>query len=413
MKHGRIILALMALVATLSISAAPALAAKPVDVIPKSNGFPSGEHFNLNIHGVADPENFGIPEPPYGASIFTSLYSDPEVPESIQYESGRRATVTELTVTDPVTQAFDGDAAVVQLPYEEQGYYVFARILATPQNGKTEEASNIILKPNTPVDLQNLVDDGFGGEMAVGLITKDDIYYAGEEQFFRFENTSAPAKGKSVARDITQLFLFSGWVIDDRLDLNDDGVIDQNDVPAILPEGAMDYDLVANGGNGDGILQIDEWLAYNAGLDTPMAWYFAQTWIFNIADLVITDQGLVNDGTKLLQIRFYPVDTTTFNAPGYIIVDKVTNPAGDTTEFQFTSDIAEPFTLADASVPLLIGPIPAGTYTVTEGAATGWSLTDIYIVDPDGGSSKTLPTATVDVDAGETVRLTFINTLQQ
>jgi hypothetical protein len=35
-------------------------------------------------------------------------------------------------------------------------------------------------------------------------------------------------------------------------------------------------------------------------------------WIFNIADLVVTEQGLVNDGTKLLQIRFYPKDRTTF-----------------------------------------------------------------------------------------------------
>ena len=32
----------------------------------------------------------------------------------------------------------------------------------------------------------------------------------------------------------------------------------------------------------------------------------------NIADLVITEQGLMNDGTKLMQIKFYPVDSTTF-----------------------------------------------------------------------------------------------------
>jgi hypothetical protein len=46
-----------------------------------------------------------------------------------------------------------------------------------------------------------------------------------------------------------------------------------------------------------------------------MAWYFApedNMWILNIADLVITEQGLVNDGTKLLQVRFYPVETTEF-----------------------------------------------------------------------------------------------------
>ena len=46
-----------------------------------------------------------------------------------------------------------------------------------------------------------------------------------------------------------------------------------------------------------------------------MAWYFSAAdnkWILNIADLVITEQGLVNDGAKLLQLRFYPVETTWF-----------------------------------------------------------------------------------------------------
>lgn len=47
--------------------------------------------------------------------------------------------------------------------------------------------------------------------------------------------------------------------------------------------------------------------------DNPtMAWFYDNEWILNIADLVITEQGLVNDGTKLLQVRFNPVDTTVF-----------------------------------------------------------------------------------------------------
>jgi hypothetical protein len=49
-----------------------------------------------------------------------------------------------------------------------------------------------------------------------------------------------------------------------------------------------------------------------AALESPMAWYFDAEWILNIADLVITEQGLQNDGTKLLQVRFYPVATTQF-----------------------------------------------------------------------------------------------------
>ena len=60
-----------------------------------------------------------------------------------------------------------------------------------------------------------------------------------------------------------------------------------------------------------------DWLGAMAALEQPLAWYFTEEeekWIMNIADLVITEQGLENDGTKLMQIRFYPVDTTTFTA---------------------------------------------------------------------------------------------------
>ena len=35
-------------------------------------------------------------------------------------------------------------------------------------------------------------------------------------------------------------------------------------------------------------------------------------WVFNIADLVVQGQTVTNDGARLLQIRFYPVATTTF-----------------------------------------------------------------------------------------------------
>jgi hypothetical protein len=59
---------------------------------------------------------------------------------------------------------------------------------------------------------------------------------------------------------------------------------------------------------------MDAWMAYwqNQAPGDQKAWYFDQEWVFNIADLVITEQGLVNDGTKLLQIRFYPRATTEF-----------------------------------------------------------------------------------------------------
>ena len=56
----------------------------------------------------------------------------------------------------------------------------------------------------------------------------------------------------------------------------------------------------------------EDWLTDMASLESLMAWYYDAEWILNIADLVITEQGLVNDGTKLLQVRFYPVDSTVF-----------------------------------------------------------------------------------------------------
>jgi len=322
-------------VVALVFGASIAMAAKPdgsnetKNVIAMSNGFPSGMHFNLNIHGKkADFD--GDPEPG-GKSVFILEYSliDGEsepIPEHIQYVSNKKASVYELTVLDPLAEYFDGDPAKVQLPYKvmvddtptpAEGYYVFARILGKPNNSSNDgDPSSIILYPNVVVeacndpgnedfgDLTNCPDDPL---LALGLIIKDAVYEATPEEFVRFDPaTTSKGKGKSKAVDITPLFTYAGWVVDARLDTSGpegvpDGVIDEYDVPS-------DY-------TGDSIINADDiepWLNAMAALDPPMAWYFEGEWILNIADLVITEQGLVNDGTKLLQVRFYPVDTTEF-----------------------------------------------------------------------------------------------------
>ncbi|MGD8822763.1 MAG: hypothetical protein PVG63_06645, partial [Anaerolineales bacterium] len=53
-----------------------------------------------------------------------------------------------------------------------------------------------------------------------------------------------------------------------------------------------------------------------------------------------------------------------------------------------------------------------GAYSVTEAAVTGWDLTDLTCVDPDSGSSGNTGTltASIDLDAGETITCTFTNT---
>jgi hypothetical protein len=338
------------LVAVLVFGVLPAIAGKPQDVIEKSNGFPSGKHFNLNIHG-RNPDTFTCNETPDGRSIFINLYDDcdeyvfGECGSTIQYVSNKKASLYNLDVLDMCAEDFDGTPAKVQLPYkvlvddvptEAEGYYVYGRILAKPNNGKNCDGddcpSKIILYPNVVKEACNdsgeLGDPPFGdytdceGELALGLIVGTNIYTPAKEVYERFDPGATKGKGKSKATDITRLFTYVGWVVDERLDiypvLGGDGIIDQNDIPS----GAWDSIIAAGlnpndyDGNSSGTIDlIEEWLLFQADLETPMAWYFSEEdnmWILNIADLVVSEQGLVNDGTKLLQLRFYPVATTTF-----------------------------------------------------------------------------------------------------
>ncbi len=100
--------------------------------------------------------------------------------------------------------------------------------------------------------------------------------------------------------------------------------------------------------------------------------------------------------------------TFTNEADAFIIVDKVTDPAGDLTEFGFTTDYGLPFVLADGSTANNSGDLAPGVYDVTEAAEAGWDNTSISCasslgdpVDTDGQD--------LDLDAGETITCTFTN----
>lgn len=256
------------------------------DVNP--NGFPSGEHYNLNIHGKKD--SFNCPEieydsygdPIYGNSIF--------VPEngqgSIYVESGKgkkAAAITELQVTDPC--AFDGDGATIQLPPNNNGYRVYARVLAKP----TDE-------PFIGLDSSlYMVQDENGNDLLyLGLVTDNG-----------FETPSVSLirkKGKSKAVDISGMFQWSGTVcyFEEPLDgfesssqvccvdTDTDGVLDQCS-PAII-DTIMDSFTCEEG----------------ATLLTTYCKSFTAEWIFNVADYVSLLMESTNNGVKLLQIRFYP-----------------------------------------------------------------------------------------------------------
>ena len=382
------------LVAVLVFGVLPAMAGKPMDVIQLSNGFPSGDHFNLNIHGkkldyhcsncelCTDPETcdpvvlecnvINIPE-----------YTSEDLDNTITYVSGKKVKIDELTVFDSCTEAFDQSPAEVWLPYEEQGYYVIARALGKPAK-KDEDVRRIILE-NIGLEAYSLEQDvsnpedvqsQFALDMALGLITKNGTYKmsdSGENTLIRFDpEPEGKGKGKTLGKDITDMFLWTGFVFDPSLDLNADGVVDELDVEYAC---WSDYDVDGDGvitntdlvtlvtdvsgpdyGTSDGI--IDRWdLAYIApcpydlsknglidawdGVFDPWydgitpnsefeAWlydnmtetvdgvtitlweYYEEAWVFNIADLVYQNQVVTNEGIKNLQIRFYPVATTTF-----------------------------------------------------------------------------------------------------
>src|SRR5262249_15888090 len=103
-----------------------------------------------------------------------------------------------------------------------------------------------------------------------------------------------------------------------------------------------------------------------------------------------------------------------------VVKDTVPNALQD---FTFTRSFGPNFQLDDdAGVPggdntllnsISFANLTPGTYTVTENAQVGYKLSNLVINDPDGGSSIDLVnrTATIDLDPGETITATFVNTL--
>ncbi len=96
--------------------------------------------------------------------------------------------------------------------------------------------------------------------------------------------------------------------------------------------------------------------------------------------------------------------------PATITIVASTDPAGGT-GFEFTDDIAAPgaFTLGDNG-NMTFTDLEAGTYAATETVPDGWDLTAITCDDADSAGDLGTATATIHVDAGETVTCTFANT---
>lgn len=352
----------------------PAMAGKPQKAIEMSNGMPSGEHWNLLFHGK-DVDAFECVEcdPSLESCNVVNIPEYGNAP--ITYVSGKKVNISALTVFDSCA-GFDGpdDRAEIWIPYEPEGFYVYARALGKP--GKGDPLSDGYIPRS--IIFQNTAESPsiyslFGevtepGDVEVmlplGLITSngDFLYDSSAEggNLVRFDSQpDGKGRGKSLGKDITNMFMWTGCVYQPILDTNGDGVVDENDVPdsydtdlsgvieedefqawlndntvgEVYPESLdMNEDGVVNENDVptsydtdlSGIIEEDEFVVWvndnlpnGTSIDdlTVPLWecYDEPVWVFSIADLVYQNQVVINDGIKNLQLRFYPVATTTFD----------------------------------------------------------------------------------------------------
>lgn len=293
---------IFALAATLAVG--PALAAKPVDGAgyPFGNGFPSGEHYNLNI--IGKKAGFGCPagefdlsgNPVYGNVIFFPRVQGSD-PITILVESGvkgpRGAPDTALLeVTDWCTESFPdagtatGDPATFRLPANAGGYAVYARITGKPgADGQPTVTFN--------GGEFEYVEDEAGNDLILVGSFKDGattIYRTGE-------TTTTSGKGVRKATDITGMFEWSGLVcsVPDDLTLADTKLCCEVDdvgnyVNCTVPDP-----------------EADSCPTGSQPVELACSEYTEPTWAFNIADFVGYLWGLDTTGAYVVQVRFYPM----------------------------------------------------------------------------------------------------------
>lgn len=283
----------------LALIALPVQSAKPTEVVAWSNGFPSGEHYNLNLHGKK--EGYACETEPWGGSVFVPEYGS----AAIDIVQNKRSDVSNLTVHD-ACGTFDGDGALVQLPAGE--YQVYARIVAKP--AKHGEPREVVFYPKLNAACDDSGTENFSTAtdcdesflLGTGTVTKDGAFDTDGTSLERTtDSESTKGKGgkggsgggKSTATDISAMFQWSGWACDQTYDTDGDGEITLADAPDM---------------NGDNITDDADLRLY---LETYCV-YHGSTWVYDIADLVSYGWDYQNNGAKLVQIRFYPTDTTVF-----------------------------------------------------------------------------------------------------
>jgi hypothetical protein len=317
------------------------------------NGFPAGEHYNLNIHGKKS--DFNCPDPfvgfcggvdhtgdfgtcelidgvetwKYSNSLFIpeGTIDNPVDDITILMETGKsggkgkknNALVPDsLVVKDPCSFGAN-DPAVYQLPPAKNGYWVFWRALAKPGHPGDPESDPYLTISDFGV---NFFEDGDGNK----------LYYAGTVGPNSVSSTTngttiiTRKKGQSRAVNITSLFTFTGDIC----------YIEPTDCPGYVDpdnpgdcfttflccadldfDGAYDVCELREDSNLDEVVDdldvcIDRDVDDNGTIDileevTGTCKTYTDEPIFNLADFMQFFMDVDNQGLKLLQMRFYPI----------------------------------------------------------------------------------------------------------
>lgn len=351
--------------ATIIMSAAVE-AGKPIksDGTYIGNGFPSGEHFNLILHGkkdthvcetyieiveIIDTDVEDLTEPFYSVGdkylpgacpiqdgfeyrcAYGNVISMPRGSENSQIlmESGSKGPAkkagsdvdldsTTLQVTDACTGYSTNDPAVVRIPADKDGYAVYARVLGKP----TDDGGPDFSITGREIPIIGDEDDNTNGVWLIGVIDNEGALIPGtcDDSGCTLERWESETKGKGAktATNLTGLFTFSGevcyWENDESCLDGDTNVCTDKDfccteVSEYDGLGDIEYNgtiydcEVATEDNLDdfGMCTID-----GLAPDTLHCRTYEEEWIFNIEDFVNVLFDINNEAYNV-QIRLYPL----------------------------------------------------------------------------------------------------------
>jgi len=216
------------LVGTLILWISPAMAGQPQGVIINSTGYPSGPHFNLNVHGK-DPSTFLYEGVLSGVkSVFIDEYGE----STTHYVESKKPNITGLLVQEPCSGCFND-------PHEREDLYVFSRVRANSDNEQNGSNPNSIrFHPNLLGNARNGVDPAspdspFSIEPPDAqplTLESSNIRYVhntASEEFVIYDLAPAQGKEKTKPSDATRLFKWLGsFFAANILDTNEDGKTD-------------------------------------------------------------------------------------------------------------------------------------------------------------------------------------------